>query len=121
MNPSNPYHNSISSARDPFPGTGYNDLHPRSHNPSPRRMNPSVELFLEIRIPDPVLKTAIAEALAADAADPRFPFKIEVHEESLRIRPARPLDAGDADAFINSALSLLKAAYFTLVSVKSGS
>jgi hypothetical protein len=80
-----------------------------------------VELSLEIRASDPKLTAAIAEALAADAADPRFPFELEVHEGSLRMRPAHPLDAGDADAFINSALSLLKAAYFTLVSVKSGS
>ncbi len=79
---------------------------------------PSVDLLIEVRMQDRRLLAALAEALSADSRDPRFPFELDVGEGALRLRPARPMDAGDAEAFINSALSLLKAAYSTLVLVK---
>ncbi|MGC8555657.1 MAG: hypothetical protein ACP5NG_01390 [Conexivisphaera sp.] len=73
---------------------------------------------VDVELGNPGLARAIAEALSADADDPRFPLSIEASGGRVTIRSARPLDPGDAEAFVYSALSLLRAAYFSVVSVE---
>jgi len=81
--------------------------------------NPPVDVSIEVSFADGKLTSAIADAMGADAGDAKFPFSISVNGPDLTIRPAKALDAGDAEAFLNSALSLLRTAYRSVVSVRS--
>jgi len=82
-----------------------------------RSRDPMVSVEMELIVGDPRLASAIAEAMLADADDRRFPFELRALEGGIGIKSARPLDPGDASAFLSSALTLLKAALLSVASV----
>ena len=68
------------------------------------------------------LLLAIYEALEADAADNRFPYKIsliEDHTKAELLIESTDLNVGDARAFLASILRLLRTAYRSVLMVES--